>query len=185
MRFFEQIYNKILFLYYHVSVGKQFSCKGRIIIQGHGTYVFGDDLLINSRLTANPIGGARTVFQTLNNHASIIIGNHVGMSHAILSAREKIMIEDNVLLGAGCKLYDNDFHSLSYHDRIKGKDDTVQSGSIYIKEGAFIGAHAIILKGVTIGRHSVVGAGAVVTKNVPDYEIWAGNPAKKVGSVKD
>ena len=56
----------------------------------------------------------------------------------------------------------------------------MRTAPILIKEGAFIGAHAIILKGVTIGRHSVIGAGAVVTKNVPDNEVWAGNPAKFV-----
>lgn len=48
---------------------------------------------------------------------------------------------------------------------------------IHICEGAFIGARAIILKGVTIGRHAIVGAGSVVTKDVPDYCIASGNLA--------
>ena len=68
---------------------------------------------------------------------------------------------------------------------MKNGDLNVKTAPILIKEGVFIGAHAIILKGVTIGRHSVIGAGAVVTKDVPDNEVWAGNPAKFVKKLSD
>lgn len=51
-------------------------------------------------------------------------------------------------------------------------------GPIYIKEGAWLASRCIILAGVTIGKHAVVGAGAVVTHDVPDYALVAGNPAK-------
>ena len=53
-----------------------------------------------------------------------------------------------------------------------------------IKEGAFIGTRCLILKGVTIGKGAVVGAGSVVTKDIPDGEIWAGNPAKFIRNVE-
>lgn len=49
---------------------------------------------------------------------------------------------------------------------------------VSIGNGAFIGAHSIILKGVSIGEKSIVGAGSVVTKGIPDGEVWAGNPAQ-------
>ena len=55
---------------------------------------------------------------------------------------------------------------------------------VVIKDGAFIGAHCIILKGVSIGEKSVVGAGSVVTKSIPDGEIWAGNPAKFIRRIE-
>lgn len=160
-------------------MGKNFTCVGRLIIQGHGTYQIGDNVTIYSKETINPIGGNRTVFQTIQG-GKIVIGRWVGMSHAILCSRSEIRIEDNALIGSGVKIYDHDFHSLDYEKRIHKGDIEVKTSPILIKEGAFVGAHAIILKGVTIGRHSVIGAGAVVTKDIPDNELWAGNPVRFV-----
>ena len=54
---------------------------------------------------------------------------------------------------------------------------------VVIKHDAFIGAGSIILPGVTIGANSIVGAGSVVTKNIPDNQIWGGNPAKYIKDV--
>lgn len=55
--------------------------------------------------------------------------------------------------------------------------------SVHIKEGAWLGTRCVILPGVTVGKHSVIGAGAIVTKDVPDYEVWAGNPAAKIKEI--
>ena len=52
-----------------------------------------------------------------------------------------------------------------------------------ILEGASIGANATILAGVTIGKYAMVGAGSVVTKDVPNYTVWYGNPAKMKGVI--
>ena len=68
-------------------------------------------------------------------------------------------------------------HSVNYSERMRHPDPGIGTKPVLIRQGAFIGAHSIILKGVTIGRHSVIGAGSVVTHDVPDNEIWAGNPA--------
>jgi len=57
--------------------------------------------------------------------------------------------------------------------------------SVHIKTGAWIGYGAIILQGVTIGRNSVVAAGAVVTKDVPDYTVVGGIPAKTIKIIKN
>lgn len=176
MKLFDTVYNQLLMKYYKVKCGSHFTCIGRFIIQGHGSYEFGDNLTIYSKETINPIGGNRTVFQTISG-GKIIIGNQVGISHGILCSRSEIRIEDNVLIGSGVKIFDHDFHSISYEQRMINGDTEVKTKPVLIKEGAFIGAHAIILKGVTIGKRSVIGAGAVVTKDVPDKQIWAGNPA--------
>ena len=55
-------------------------------------------------------------------------------------------------------------------------------GKIFVDEYTFVGARAIIMPGVCIGKHCVIGAGAVVTKSVPDYSVVAGVPAKVVSS---
>ncbi|MEI3417887.1 MAG: DapH/DapD/GlmU-related protein [Blautia sp.] len=55
---------------------------------------------------------------------------------------------------------------------------------VVIKNGVFIGANSIILKGVTIGEKAIIGAGSVVTRSIPDGEIWAGNPARFIRKIK-
>lgn len=174
---YSHLFNKLIMKYYRVSYGIDLQIQGKLLIQGKGKVTFGDNVTIYSKFEVNPIGGDRTVFQTLGN-GKICIGNNVGISHAIFCSHDQIIIEDDVLIGGGVKCYDTDFHSLSYEQRMKKTDTHVKSKPICIKRGAFIGAHSIIMKGVTVGEKSIVGAGSVVTKSIPDGEIWAGNPAK-------
>ena len=53
-------------------------------------------------------------------------------------------------------------------------------GRVMIGDGSFVGANVTILPGISIGSNSIIGAGSVVTHDIPPYEIWAGNPAKKI-----
>ena len=69
---------------------------------------------------------------------------------------------------------------MDYTHRIRNDKDFTESAPVIIKEGAFIGARCIILKGVTIGCHSIVGAGSVVSKSIPDNCIACGNPARVI-----
>lgn len=161
----------------HIQVGLNFKLKGYLLVQGTGTTIIGNNVTIYSQYSVNPIGGDKTTLQVMNG-AQLLIGNHVGISHANICCHNNIQIDDNVLIGGGVKIYDTDFHSLEYEKRMEKPDLNVKTSPIHIKKGAFIGAHSIILKGVTIGEKSVVGAGSVVVNNVPDGEIWGGNPAK-------
>lgn len=88
-----------------------------------------------------------------------------------------IKILNNVKIGGTC-IYTSDFHSLNAEIR-RSKEDLQQrkTAPVTIGNDVFIGAHCIILKGVSIGDNSIIGAGSVVTKSIPSGEIWAGNPA--------
>lgn len=176
-KIYNWVYNKLCLWYRHVLCGGDLRIEGRILFQGRGNIEIGDHVTIYSRYSVNPIGGDRTVFQVMEG-ASLKIGSGVGMSHVVITAYESVTIEDNVMLGANCKIFDTDFHSLDYEERIHNGDRDVKTSPVRIKRGAFIGTQTLILKGVTIGEKSIIGAGSVVTKDVPDGEIWAGNPAR-------
>ncbi len=104
----------------------------------------------------------------------------MGISNTAIVAWNSIFIEDDVTIGGSCKIYDTDFHPLDAKVRKATPGQGWIAKPVVIKRGAFIGAHTIILKGVTVGINSIVGAGSVVTGNIPDNEVWAGNPARYI-----
>lgn len=175
-------WNKVIIKHHSVQV-ESVSINGRIRLVGTGKIKIGNNTKINSGKAFNAIGGdIQTVLSAIDS-AEIIIGDNVGISNSAIIARESIVIEDNVLIGGSCKIYDSDFHSLHFGKRMQIPDTDIKTKAVRIKQGAFIGAHSIILKGVTIGEKSIVGAGSVVTKDIPANEIWAGNPAKFIKEV--
>lgn len=126
--------------------------------------LFGDNLGENSQVMA-PIAGA--AFDRIK------IGNNVFInSNSLLMARGGITIEDDVMIAGNVQLLSNN------HDEYDRQILTCKE--IHIKKGAWIGAGVSILPGVTIGEYAIVGAGAVVTKDVGDYEVAVGVPAKIV-----
>lgn len=94
---------------------------------------------------------------------------------------ELLTIEEGVYITRNCVILTH-FKPTPYQAE---KIGFMQKGEVRIKKGAFIGIGSTILPGITIGEGAIVGAGSVVTKNVPDWQIYAGNPAKHIGSVLD
>lgn len=114
--------------------------------------------------------------------AGVSIGNNVKIQNGI-SVYHGVTLEDGVFCGPHC-VFTNDKRprSINPDGSLKGGDDWVISETL-VKHGASIGAHATIICGNIIGRWAMIGAGAVVTKSVPDYGLVIGNPAKLIGFV--
>jgi acetyltransferase-like isoleucine patch superfamily enzyme len=140
----------------------------------------GHHFRMNNGLLNNKIGRQQPCFFIVAKTGKLIIHDNVGISSTAIVCWNKIEIGNNVRIGGGTVIYDTDFHSLNYQDRISFPEikDNIKTMPILIEDNVFIGAHSTILKGVTIGKNSIVGACSVVTKNIPENEIWAGNPAK-------
>jgi len=145
-----------------------------------GFFSIGKGFSFNNGLFHNMIGRQQPCFFIVGKNAKLSIGDNVGMSCAAIVCQKEIVIEAEVRIGGGVVIYDTDFHSLNIKDRTTRPEvfNNVNRKSVIIRRGAFIGAHATILKGVEIGEGSIVGAGSVVTKSIPSNETWAGNPAK-------
>jgi acetyltransferase-like isoleucine patch superfamily enzyme len=153
---------------------------GRPVISvGRGaTMVFGDGVQIYSATRANPLGLLQPcVLRALQPGARLILGREVGLSGTVICAGNAIEIGDYTILGAGAMVLDNDFDQPSGAWEWAG-DTKTSAQPIKIGRGVFIGARAIIQKGVTIGDRAIIGAGAIVTENVPERHIAAGNPAR-------
>lgn len=110
------------------------------------------------------------------------IGDNAKIQNGI-SVYHGVTLEDGVFCGPHC-VFTNDKRprSINPDGSLKGGDDWQVSETL-VKKGASIGAHATIICGNSIGEWAMIGAGAVVTKNVPDYGLVLGNPAHIVGFV--
>jgi UDP-2-acetamido-3-amino-2,3-dideoxy-glucuronate N-acetyltransferase len=103
-------------------------------------------------------------------------------SHSFIC--EGVVIEDEVFIGHGV-MFTNDLFPRAVNDEGKlGTDGDWELIGIRVKRGASIGSGVSIVAGAVIGEHALVGAGAVVTRDVPDYAIVAGVPAKVIGDVR-
>ena len=115
-----------------------------------------------------------------NNCDGIIkIGDNVLISPGVrIISAEEIIIDSNVMIASNVYISDSDWHGV--YDRINTPGS---SKKIHIEENSWIGEGSKISKGVRIGKNSIIGLGSVVISDVPDNEIFGGNPAKKIGEI--
>jgi len=148
----------------------------------------------NTTLTvgAGSIVEGHLVFECENSSISIGKNSFIGDSSVICA--ERVEIGDDVLISWGCTIVDHDSHSVHFQKRkndvrdwFYGRKDwaDVIRQPVVINDKSWIGFNTIILKGVTIGEGAIVGAGSVVTKDVPPYTIVAGNPARIIREIPE
>ena len=168
-----------------LAVGKGFICIGRPgINRTSGSHIsLGEKVTLCNTGVANPLAeGGRCRLATVAKGAEIILEDGVGVSSSIVCAAKSVVIGTGTIIGGGSMIFDTDFHQKTAEGSW-GTDPKGVSKPVKIGRYCFVGARAIILKGVTVGAHSVIGAGAVVTKDVEAYSIVGGNPASVIGRV--
>ncbi|MGE5395365.1 MAG: acyltransferase [Candidatus Saccharibacteria bacterium] len=119
------------------------------------------------------IGEQCSVGQNVVISPEVVIGNRVKIQNNV-SVYTGVVCEDDVFLGPSC-VFTNVINPRSAIVRKNEYRPTI------VQKGATIGANATIVCGITIGRYAFIGAGAVVTKNIPDYALVMGNPARQTG----
>ncbi|MDQ7025629.1 MAG: acyltransferase [Anaerolineae bacterium] len=130
------------------------------------------------------VGDDTTIGPFVEIQSDVTIGARCKIqSHSFIC--EGVTLEDEVFVGHGV-MFTNDLYPRSTNPDGSSKDsDDWELVTTLIKKRAGLGSNATILAGVTIGENAIVGAGAVVTKDVPDFAIVAGVPARIIGDVRD
>ena len=139
----------------------------------------GDNFYFSSGDAVNPMTSNLQGAVYVEPGAELTIGNNVGMSSTRIWVHDSVAVGNNVKIGACVLITDTDAHPMDYKVRRTSNEGT-KSAPIVIEDDVWVGAHSIILKGVTIGARSVVGAGSILQKSISDDGVAAGHPCPPI-----
>ena len=175
--------NRMILKSHGVVFGKNIQIPGKVswLIRG-ARITIGDNFYLSSGNGVNPIASNLQADVYVEPGATLTIGNNVGMSSTRLWIHESVRIGNNVKIGGCVLITDTDAHPMDYVVRRSSNEGT-KSAPVVIEDDVWVGAHCIILKGVTIGARSIIGAGSVVTNSIPVDCVAAGNPCRVIKSL--
>jgi len=143
---------------------------GKVRVVGGGEVIFGEGTTL--------FGKVVPIEFVSHKGARIMVGDHTFINYgSTISAHERVTIGRHCLLGHYTFIVDNNQHGISH------RNVTPPSAPVVLEDHTWICAHVVILPGVRIGHHSVIGAGSVVTQNIPPHSVAMGNPARVVQAV--
>lgn len=156
-----------------------------ISLKPNSKIVLGKFVILCSNSQFTNLGVSRPVIlRTLRPNAQITIGSDTGLSGVTICAAVSVVVGSGCLLGADVQIFDTDFHKLAPENRCyDSSPELIKCAPVLIEDNVFIGTGSKVMKGVTIGRNSVIGAGSIVCKDIPPNSIAAGNPAKVIGFI--
>jgi acetyltransferase-like isoleucine patch superfamily enzyme len=174
--------NYLLAQFWGVKIGSKCRFWGKTYFSRapNSQIVIGEACRFRSAAWSNKVGLTRPcMISTLYPGAKIIIGSGVGMSGTVVAAAESIIIGNDVMCGGNVTITDTDWHSIE-PDR---RNEPGPAAPVVIEDNVWLGLNTIVIKGVTIGRDCVIGAGSVVTQSIPPRVIAAGQPAKVITNI--
>lgn len=185
---FSMIINFLRFKLYGIKHGRHLKVRGMLYLRLYPTakVEIGDDFEFTNGNGINALARNIRGCIRVERNATVEIGNNVGISSGVIWARSSIKIGNNVKIGACTILIDTDAHSLNWKIRscISKDSCNAKSSPIEIGNDVLIGYGCVILKGVKIGARSIIGAGSIVTKDIPSDVIAAGNPCKVIKKIE-
>jgi len=177
--YIKKIWYRFLHLYIRHKLSPQLKSLGKnpFIVKPWHIEIFGGPVSIGDNITLLGCSDKKTrltVWSDKKDIRGIIIGDHVLISPGVrISAANHILIADSCMLASHVYITDSDWHGI--YDRSMPSKEV---SCVILEENVWVGDSAIICKGVTIGKNSIIGAGSVVTCDIPANVIAVGNPAK-------
>lgn len=170
--------NYISAFWWRISIGKKCRFIGKVHFYAlpKTSITIGNNCSFNSTHKSNLIGVyTPCMISTIERGAKIEIGDNCGFSGTVIASALHIKIGDNVRCGANTLITDSDWHTDDYR--------TSPNKAVIIEDNVWLGYGVKVLKGVRIGKNSLIGAGSIVTKDIPANVIAAGNPCKVIKEI--
>jgi acetyltransferase-like isoleucine patch superfamily enzyme len=165
-----------------VAWGQDWRVYGRPLIQRHtgSRIVIGGGLHMRNWFSTNPLGVVhRSILATWSADAEIRLGENINMTGTTICASQSVRIGNHIRLGANSSIIDTNFHPVDPVRRRNLPREGDAEG-VVIEDDVFVGMNVLILKGTTLRRGTVVGAGSVVSGDFPPDVVIGGNPARVV-----